>query len=517
MSQASDRGRVWRRVAASLTVLAMAGAALGTPTLAADTAAERYIVVFDGGYALDGSYALGGDYALNHTYALEIVRAAGGTVTSDLSKQIGVMVAESSNAQFATLLGTYALVDVVGTDWSFQGTPSRAEMAAAPRADGKGKGGGGPEETTDPLESQQWDMAMIRTPQAHARQAGWRAVDVGVLDTGIDGLHLDFDDDGIPGGSTNVDCGRGRDFTADGAPADPGVGTPVPCVDNNFHGTHVAGTIAAQANGVGIVGIAPNVTLVPVKVCDADGHCYASDVVDGLTYAGDAKLDVINMSFFVDDGEFQQSTEFKCSSDPTQNAFRTAVERAIAYIRTQGVVPVAALGNSDQDLANPVDENGQPIDNECEVVPAETDGVIGTVALGGASEKADYSNYGDGAADVSAPGGNGLTGDCTNQDMILSTFPGNTYACISGTSMASPHAAGVTALIVSQFGSLKGGDVVLAPDKAASILSGTAVDIGLAGYDECFGHGRIDALRALNKDTSRLSDPSAPHCPEYAE
>src|SRR5687767_2689796 len=205
MSQASARGRAWRRVAATLGALAMATAALGTPTFAADSAAERYIVVFDGGYALDGSYALGGNYALNHSYALEIVRAAGGTVTSDLSKQIGVMVAESSNAQFATLLDSYALVDVVGSDWSFQGTPSRADMAAAPRADGKGKGGGGSEETTDPLEGEQWDMAMIRTAQAHAVQAGWRAVDVGVIDTGIDGLHLDFDDDGVPGGSTNVD------------------------------------------------------------------------------------------------------------------------------------------------------------------------------------------------------------------------------------------------------------------------------------------------------------------------
>ncbi len=517
MSQVSVRARVWRRVATSVGVVALASAVLGPPALAADTATERYKVVFGGGYALDGSYALGGDYALNHAYALGIVGGAGGTVTSDLSKQIGVMVVESSNARFATVMAGYALVDVVGRDRSIQGTPSRAEMAAAPRAGGNGKGGGGAEETADPLEGEQWDMAMIRTPQAHATQAGWRAVDVGVLDTGIDGLHLDFDDDGIPGGSTNVDCARGRDFTADGAPASPGVGTPLPCVDNNFHGTHVAGTIAAQANGVGIVGIAPNVTLVPVKVCDADGHCYASDVVDGLTYAGDARLDVINMSFFVDDDSFQSSTEFKCSSDPTQRAFREAVERAIAYGRKQGVVPIAALGNSDQDLANPVDETGQPIDNECEVVPAETDGVVGTVALGASSEKADYSNYGDGAADVAAPGGNGLTGDCSNHDMILSTLPGNSYGCISGTSMASPHAAGVAALIVSQFGSLKGGDVVMAPDKVASLLSATAVDIGLPGYDECFGNGRVDALRAVRKDTAALSDPSAPHCPEYSE
>jgi subtilisin family serine protease len=517
MSHGWDRARAWRRVGVLFTMLALAGTVLAGPANGASAATQRYLVVFNGSYALDGSYALGGNYALNHDSALQAVSLAGGTVTSDLSKQIGVMVVESANAQFYALMSSYALVDVVGTDVSVQALPSAADNAAAPRAKSPGKGGGGAEQTQDPLESQQWDMAMIRAPQAHDRQAGWRAVDVGVLDTGVDATHLDFDDDGIAGGTTNVDCARGRDFTADGTPADPGVGTPLPCVDNNFHGTHVAGTIAAQANGVGIVGIAPNVTLVPVKVCDADGHCYFSDVVDGLTYAGDAKLDVINMSFFVDDDDFQQSTEFKCSSDPTQRAFRESVERAIAYARGQGVVPVAALGNSDQDLAHPVDANGQPIDPECDVVPAETDGVIGTVALGAQSEKSDYSNYGTGAADVAAPGGNGITGDCTNNDMILSTFPGNTYACISGTSMASPHTTGVVALIVSQFGQLKGGDVVLAPDKAASILQSTAIDIGLVGYDECFGNGRVDALRAVTKDTSRQYDPAAPACPEYSD
>jgi subtilisin family serine protease len=278
----------------------------------------------------------------------------------------------------------------------------------------------------------------------------------------------------------------------------------------------VAGTVAAQANGIGVVGVAPNVTLVPVKVCDATGYCYASGVVDGITYAGDIRLDVVNMSFFVDDDEFQESTEFKCQSDDTQRAFRQAVERALRYAVKRGVAPVAALGNSDQDLANPVDDNGQPIDNECEVVPAESDGVIGTVALGNRSEKSRYSNYGFGEADVSAPGGNGTTGDC--RTTILSTLPGGAYGCIQGTSMASPHAAGVAALIVSQFGKLTGtGDVRLAPARVQELMQATAVDIGIAGYDECFGHGRIDAVRAVTGDTAPTSDPSAPHCPEYAE
>ena len=102
--------------------------------------------------------------------------------------------------------------------------------------------------------------------------------------------------------------------------------------------------------------------------------------------------------------------------------------------------------------------------------------------------------------------------------MILSTFPGNTYGCISGTSMASPHAAGVAALLVSQLGTLgPDGDVRSNPSRVADLLAGTAVDIGLPGYDMCFGNGRVDALRAVTKDTSAAYDATAPHCPEYSE
>jgi subtilisin family serine protease len=274
----------------------------------------------------------------------------------------------------------------------------------------------------------------------------------------------------------------------------------------------VAGTVAAQANNVGIVGVAPNVTLVPVKVCDTTGFCYASAVVDGITYAGDQKFDVINMSFFVDDNEFQQSHEYKCANDPIQSAFRKAVERAIQYARNQGVTPVAALGNSDDDLAHPPEPN----ENNCEVVPAESSGVVGTMALGRASEKAGYSNYGDGATDVAAPGGNGTTGVCTTT--ILSTIPNDLYICIQGTSMASPHTAGVAALIVSQFGTLgSDGDVKMLPTRVESYLQSTTIDIGQSGYDECFGNGRIDALRAVRHDTSRVYDSTAPFCPEYTE
>lgn len=490
-----------RFTAVSAVLALVAALAIGTGSpIAGATGSTRYMVVFAGTEDADGSFELGGDFDLHYGTALALVQSAGGTVAHDLAGQIGVMVVESDNALFADALRASSLVEEVGKEFVWKAYSSYEEALASGLLTVV-PDDGGPEESEDPLESQQWSMQQIRAPEAHGTQAGWRAVDVGVLDTGIDGLHLDFQDaDDAP----NVDCARGRDFIPEG----PGAGSPDPCIDNNFHGTHVAGIVAAQANGHGVVGVAPNVTLVPVKVCDAAGFCYAGAVTAGITYAGDARLDVVNMSFFMDDDDLLESTEFKCLDDPEQRAFRRAGERAISYARKKGVAPVAALGNSDSDLG--------PEGGKCAVVPAESPGVIGTMALGAESQKASYSSYGYGATDVAAPGGAGQTGNCTNT--VLSTLPGNVWGCIQGTSMASPHSAGVAALIVSQFGTMgKGGDVVMSPSKVESYLEETAIDIGLIGYDKCFGNGRIDAVRAVVHDTSIVYDPDAPFCPEYDE
>jgi len=469
-----------------------------------------------GDYALGGSYALGDlpayyaldeNYALAREYALRLVEAAGGELTSDLSAQLGVMVVDSKNATFAQAMSGYALVETVGGDFGWKAFPTMQEALASGAltvVEGSGVSAAG-----EPLSDQQWSMRLIRADQAHAVTTGSPKVAVGILDTGIDGAHADF----VQAGSgSNVDCGRGADFTAQG----PGVGIPAACVDNNFHGTHVAGIVAARLNGLGVMGVAPDVTVVPIKVCDADGHCYASDVVEGITYAGDLALDVINMSFFVDDDAFQQSTEAKCTDDPQQRAFRQATERAIQYVRRQGGTPVAALGNSDRDLAN------KPEGNNCAVVPAEAPGVVGTMSLGPESGKAWFSSYGTGSVDVGAPGGDwdelrdGPAGACARQ--VVSTLPGNAYGCFQGTSMASPHTTGVAALIVSRYGKTnKSGELRMSPTAVQSHLQETAIDVGLSGYDECFGNGRIDALRAVNGQTSRLHDASAPHCPEYDE
>jgi subtilisin family serine protease len=476
--------------------------------------ATRYVVVLAGQQTSSGFQATGTKSAI-----LAQVTSAGGTVVNDLSRQIGVLIVDSPNALLDDVLRGSSLFDEAAEDFKWKAFPSTDEALASGELTivdpttlshpGGGLPGGGAAPHNDALEPMQWSMQQIRAPLAHAVQAGSPLVEVGILDSGVDAAHVDL--------SANVNCVKARDFV----PLGPGIAVGGPCNDNQFHGTHVAGIVAGAINGVGIVGVAPKVKLIPVKVCDALGYCYSSSTAAGITYAGDAKLEVINMSFFVDDDQFLQSTEFKCMSDPVQRAFRMANERAIQYARSQGVVPVAALGNSDNDLAHPPD----PYTNECEVVPAETQGVIGTMALGPGSEKAAYSNYGFGMTDVAAPGGNSnspypaFPGPCGTQ--VLSSIPfGSGYACIQGTSMASPHAAGVAALIVSQFGRLGNDagepDVVMRPQEVEAYLQSSAIDIGLPGYDECFGNGRIDALRAVMHDTSALSQPNPP-CPEYAE
>lgn len=219
------------------------------------------------------------------------------------------------------------------------------------------------------------------------------------------------------------------------------------------------------------------------------------------------------MSFFVDDAAPIGSTQFKCSSDPEQNAWRLAVEREIRYARSRGVVPVASIGNDDLDLNHPEELQPGATDDDCDQLPAETNGVTAVVALGPNGEKASYSSYGDGKADVSAPGGDSSRPGTGCENKILSTLPGDAYGCIEGTSMASPHAAGVAALIVSSFGSFSDGDVSMPIGSVDRMLKRTAVDIGRDGYDECYGHGRIDAVRAIRNSQADRNDLGG--CSDY--
>ena len=519
----------FRRIAslAAATLLVLGLVVSATSANAGAGVSTRYLVVLKATQDKNGNYQIGGNYAAYHDAAVAAVKSAGGTIAYDLSKQIGVIIADSTSTAFVSGVQRSSLVDVVSEDFKWKAFPTMEEAVATGQLTVASNPSlpGGPQPHSDVLEPLQWNMQLIRAPQAHAAvQAGSPAVQVGILDSGFDATHADL--------APNADCSKGADFIPLG-PSPLTIGTP--CNDNQFHGTHVAGIVAAKANGTGVVGVAPNVTIIPVKVCDTAGYCYSSSSAAAITYAGDQKFEVINMSYFVDDDQLLGSTEFKCMSDPVQKTFRMANERAIQYARNQGVLPVAALGNSDNDLAHPP----EPYENDCDVVPAETQGVIGTMAVGPSSEKAFYSNYGNFATDVAAPGGNSenprgeLPGPCFSE--VFSTIPGNQFGCFQGTSMASPHTTGVAALIVSQFGRLGTDagqpDVVMRPTEVENYLQSTTIDLiwldangktAGQGYDRCFGNGRIDALRAVQHDTSRKVEqltipPEASGCPAIGE
>jgi subtilisin family serine protease len=416
-------------------------------------------------------------------------------------------------------------------------------------------------------------MQMIRaTPQgSYAVQPGDKRVLVGVIDTGIDGSHPDI--------APNFNRALSRNFTVDiplvDGPCDqePDHSCTDPAdVDEDGHGTHVAGIIGAAVNGIGIAGVAPNVSLVNLRAGQDSGFFFLQPTVDALTFAGDNGIDVVNMSFFTD------PWLYNCPNNPAdspveqmeQRTIITATQRALDYASARGVTEVAALGNEHTDLGHPTVDPTSPdfppgtektraVDDSCLDMPTEGRHVIAVSALGPSTAKADYSNYGVEQTDLSAPGGYfrdlfGTPQYRSPQNLILSAYPRSLalasgdldengvpttpfvvrdcergvcayYQYLQGTSMAAPHAAGVAALIVSQYGvrDVRRGDggLTLPAAQTESILERTATDhpcpqprlmsyanVGRdASYDALcegspsfngfYGHGIVDALSAV--------------------
>lgn len=388
---------------------------------------------------------------------------------------IGVIVAHSTSASFAATMRGVAGVQKVGAtrtsdvpaDAYNPALPANPAQATAP--------------TTEPVRS---DMTQIKADQAWAVNPGSSTVKVGILDTGVDDQHQDL----APNfnAADSVSCAYGKTDTRVGAWRD---------VDQ--HGTHVAGTVAAAKNGKGAIGVAPGVKISSVRIAEPGSTLfYAENTICGLVWAGDHGFKVTNNSYYTD------PWQFNCPNDLDQAAILEGVGRAQAYAESKGSLQVAAAGNSNVDLANKTTDTSSPNDstpvtrtltNDCLDIPAELPGVV-TVAANGTSgtSKASFSNYGSNVIEVSAPG-----------ESVYSTAPGGKYATLSGTSMASPHVAGVAALLASANPAYTPADIRAKLGEQATDLAcpADARCTGTTAKNSFFGEGRVDALKAVGGST----------------
>ena len=377
------------------------------------------------------------------------IAAAGGTIVTSYD-QIGVIVVHSSNADFAKTIRGVRGVQSAGNTRNAPLPAQSTTDVGAPKVLSAEE----VEEVTstqavagqDPLEPLQWDLPAIKADKAHERTLGSSKVTVAVIDTGVDDTHPDiapnFDRD------ASVNCVTGKPDTADGAWRPSAAESP--------HGTHVAGEIAGAKNGVGITGVAPGVKVAGIKVSTTAGYFYTEAVVCGFVWAAEHGVDVTNNSYYTD------PWYFNCKDDPDQKALVDAITRATQYAEKKGTVNVAAAGNENYDLAadsitDPVSPNdGTPsnrvIDpSKCYDIPTQLPGVVTVAATGAKGIKSSFSNHGLGVIDIAAPGGDFYQTPAppATSGLILGPLPGGRWGYMAGTSMASPHVAGVAALIKS--------------------------------------------------------------------
>ncbi|SMC51216.1 S8 family serine peptidase [Janibacter indicus] len=325
--------------------------------------------------------------------------------------------------------------------------------------------------TDDPLRDELYGLDQVHAEQAWSSSRGAGTV-VAVVDTGVDLGHPDLQGRLVPGadfvcGEQKGSCGDGSWKGQDGEGQEPDV-----------HGTHVAGTIAATAdNGIGVAGVAPDAKVMPIKVLE-DGSGTNEDIAEGIRYAADHGADVINLSL----GGLPGTQIFSILG------LDTTMKDAIQYARDKGTLTVAAAGNTTTLLCND---------------PAFSSDSICV----GATDKNEMKSYfselpvtfrGKG---VAAPGGSGrlLGGDCSED--ILSTVPrgtgtdecgeGKDYAAFAGTSMATPHVAGVAAILFGQDRSMANVERAILSTSRHPLLGARG------GYSALYGRGIVDAQAAV--------------------
>lgn len=464
----------------------------------------------------------------------QLVADAGGTVTERIS-ELGAVRVQSDVADFAAKMSATTGVRAISPDTQFQmipenGTAPEAPPLAAPTDDLKGPTeppGADPQPGFDNLYNQQWDKMRMNASAtgSYAVQRGRKDVVAAVLDTGAEVLPVPHPDIAL-----NLDFTRSRSFVG----ANPAGGDPNPAAwdDKNGHGSWCLSAVGAPINTVGVSGVAPNVTLVALKVLSDTGSGSYLDLAEALVYAAQNKFDVASMSL----GGYLNHTDYE--------ALYIVVQRAVEYARSNGVTPVAALGNDNFDLSD-----GSFMRDYVET-PGEVPGVLGVSATGYYNRKSYYSNYGTGKAEVSAPGGDrilqipppnyrgggrvigawarenlgGVAPVLREEDCDATSSDCGSYAWVQGTSMATPNTAGVVALVISQYGDFTPDNsqkIHMSPTAVESILQITANNQpcpqprtvsypgnpaplptsaqcnGGAGDNSFFGKGIVDAFKAV--------------------
>jgi serine protease len=303
----------------------------------------------------------------------------------------------------------------------------------------------------DPEYPKQWNLRMIHMPEAWEVSHG-KGVTVAVIDTGI--AYEDRDEFVRVPDLNGARFVPGYDFVNDSDHPN----------DDNGHGTHVAGTIAqATNNGLGVAGVAFEARLMPIKVLDASGIGTSADIADAIRWAVDHGAKVLNLSL----------------GGP---GYSGVMERAVAYARRKGAVVVCAAGNSGMGMVS---------------YPAAYAGAVGVGAVGPDGVLAPYSSWGE-ELDIVAPGGNKRLGP--GNGILQATvergdFRKPVLAEYEGTSMATPHVAGVAALLFAAGAK--------SPDDVERALFSGAVSDGK--WTPKAGHGRLDAMRSLEALGARAS------------
>lgn len=463
-------------------------------------------------------------------WAHRAVREAGGKIVHE-NRDVGVATVRSDNPEFIHAVMNERALDGVAHNRVIGEAPKTKKKAAKVERMTGTKSTlslkGAPSKNEEPLADLQWDMKQIHATAngSYKKEPGDKRVLVGILDTGVDGSHPDI--------KPNFNRKLSRNFTHD-IPTDAnGNEVDGPCEftscvdpvdwDDNDHGTHVASTIASPRNGLGMAGVAPNVSIVNLRVGQDSGYFFLQPTVDGLTYAAKNGIDVVNMSYYVD------PWLWNCGNNPAdspedqleQRTIIKATQRALDFAHDRGVTLISAAGNDFVDYTKTNEDASSPdfpstpgeaphdrtVPASCVSMPSEGDHVIPISATGPSTRKSYYSSFGNGYVAVAAPGGDKvdnadqraddkggiwaayperlakergqLNADGTpNVPNIIRSCKGDDcayYQSIQGTSMASPHAVGVAALIVSKYGHRdRRGGLTLSPDYVERVLRGTA-------------------------------------------